>query len=98
MSRIPNNQDKNSTEQFNKEDVKAGLKLIGEIMGSVILSGLTFYVITVSIPQIKIVYSSLIFAIGIITAIIKIRSMNETHRKQVKAVFQYTKKRFCWHC
>ena len=55
MSKLGDDLEKYADEAFSKGDVKAGLKLIGEISGIVAIAGLVFTAVTVWLPGLNIV-------------------------------------------
>lgn len=86
MSQLDDDLERYANEAFTKGDIKAGLKLIGEITGIVGLAGLAFTAITVWLPGLNIAIPAGTLAYGLRKAAQQYSNMNEDDRKAVRAV------------
>lgn len=86
MSKLDDDLQLYANEAFTKGDVASGLKLIGEISGIVMLAGLATTAITVWLPGLNIAIPSGTLYYGLRMAAQQYSNMDETERKQVRAV------------
>jgi hypothetical protein len=86
MSKLDQDLEKYADEAFNKHDVVAGLKLIGEISGMVALAGLAFTAITVWLPGLNIIIPMGVLGKGLSMAAKEYSNMDEKQRKQIRSV------------
>lgn len=86
MGRLEDDLAEYAHETFTKGDIMAGLKLIGEISGIVMLAGLAFTAITVWLPGLNIVIPTAVLVKGLTMAAKEYSRMNADDRKKIRAV------------
>lgn len=89
MAKLFEDIERYADEAFNKGDVEAGLKLIGEISGIVTLTAIAVVAITVWIPGLNIVIPGGVLAKGLSMAAREYSNMDKKQRKQVRAVARF---------
>ena len=86
MSKLEDDLSKYAGEVFEKGDVKAGIKLISEISGIVMLGGAVFTALTVWLPGLNIAIPTGALIMGLKAAAKEYSNMDEEQRKQLRAV------------
>lgn len=91
MAKLFEDIERYADETFNKGDIEAGLKLIGEISGIVTLTGLAVVAITIWLPGLNIVIPAGVLAKGLSMAAKEYGDMDEKQRKQVRSVARFAR-------
>nr|WP_319570400.1 hypothetical protein [uncultured Draconibacterium sp.] len=86
MSQLSRDLERYADEAFNKKDLKAGFKLVGEITGIVALGGLAVTAVTVWLPGLNIVVPAGVIAKTLSMAAQQYSHLDEVERKQIRMV------------
>ena len=86
MSKLEDDLKTYANETFTKGDVTAGLKLISEISGIIMIAGLITTAVTVWLPGLNIAIPASVLYGGLSKAAEEYSNMDETQRKQVRSV------------